>query len=83
MTDGIITFDEASREFIIRTLGKDIDPSGFIVERDCYNTKVMTPEGECIKAHELACIKKDPSSDKIIFIKNDIVSLIKLSDEVV
>ena len=70
-----------SREFIIKSMGKEIDQDGFIVERDCCETKVLTPDGEEIKASELACIKKEPDSEKILFIKRDIISLIKLSGE--
>ena len=79
ITFNVVTFNELSREFIIRTMGKEIDQDGFIIERDCYKTKVLTPDGEEIKTNELACIKKEPNSEKILFIKNDITSLIKLS----
>jgi hypothetical protein len=72
MTRPYISFDEESTEFIIRSMGKEIDQNGFIVERDCYKTKVLTPDGEEIKITELACIMKARDSEKIIFLKNDV-----------
>jgi hypothetical protein len=74
MTRPYISFDGESAEFIIRSMGKEVDQNGFIVERDCYKTKVLTPDGEEIKVTELACIKKSRDSDKIIFLKNDVTS---------
>ena len=74
MTRPYISFDGESAEFIIRSMGKEIDQNGFIVERDCYKTRVLTPDGEEIRATELACIKKAQNSEKILFIKRDITS---------
>lgn len=72
MTRPYISFDVESAEFIIRSMGKEIDQNGFIVERDCYKTKVLTPDGEEIKITELACIMKARDSEKILFLKNDV-----------
>lgn len=72
-----ITFDKSARDFILETFNKTIGNEGYIVEKDNPNQRVLTSDGEEIKMEEFAGIKK--GSEK--YIKSDIVSLIKLSDE--
>jgi len=72
-----ITFDKSAKEFILKTFNKISDSEGYIVEKDNPNQRVLASDGEEIKMEEFAGIKK--GSEKII--KSDLVSLIKLSDE--
>lgn len=72
-----ITFDKSAKDFVLETFNKSTDDEGYIVEKDSPNQRVLTPDGEEIKKEEFAGIKK--GSEK--YIKSDLVSLIKLSDE--
>ena len=72
-----ITFDKSAKDFVLKTFNKTTDEEGYIVEKDNPKQRVLTSDGEEIKMEEFACIKK--GSEK--YIKSDIVSLIKLSDE--
>lgn len=70
-----ITFDESAKKDILNFLGKDTNDEGFIVEKDNPGQKVLTIEGEEIHINELGGIKKGSE----LFIKNDLVSLMRLS----
>lgn len=72
-----LTFDKSAEDFVLNTFNKTTDSDGYIVEKDNPTQRVLTPDGEEIKKEELAGIKK--GSEK--YIKSDLVSLIKLSDE--
>ncbi|MBI2102438.1 hypothetical protein HYT55_01245 [Candidatus Woesearchaeota archaeon] len=70
-----ITFSESAREDILNLYGKSIDEEGFIVEKENFSQRVLTPQGEEIRLEEWAGIRKGSEA----FIKNDIFSLIELA----
>lgn len=72
-----IKFDASAKDFILDTFDKTTDSEGYIVEKDNPIQRVLTPDGEEIKREELASIRK--GSER--YIKSDLPSLIKLSDE--
>ncbi len=72
-----ITFDKSASQFILDTFNKSVDQEGYIVEKDNPRQRVLTSDNEEIKLDEFAGIKKGSE----VFIKSDLVSLIKLSDD--
>lgn len=72
-----ITFNKSVKDFILDAFGKTTDSEGYIVEKDNPTQRVFTPNGEDIKKDEFAGVKK--GSEK--YIKSDLISLIRLSDE--
>ncbi|MBI2405476.1 hypothetical protein HYV21_00265 [Candidatus Microgenomates bacterium] len=72
-----ITFDKSVKDFILDAFGKTTDSEGYVVEKNNLTQRVLTPDGEEIKKDEFAVIKK--GSEK--YIKSDLISLIRLSDE--
>lgn len=70
-----ITFDKSVKKDILDFLDKSIDDDEFIVEKDNSNQKVLTFDGEEITTEEFGGIKKGSE----VFIKNDIVSLMRFS----
>jgi hypothetical protein len=71
-----ILFDESAKEFILSAFDKDIDESGFIVEKNNPGQRVLAQDGQEVEAKDFAGIKKGSE----VFIKSDLISLIKLSD---
>lgn len=76
MLNNVISFDKASREFVLDSFDKAVDSEGFIVEKSNLKQRVLTPEGEEIRFEDFAGIKKG----SLLFFKRDLPSLIKLSD---
>jgi hypothetical protein len=76
---GCITFDDDSKIFILDAFNKGVDTDGFICERSHPHNRVLTPDGEEIHIDEWGGIRKGDNGG-FIFFKNDLVSLIKLSD---
>jgi len=74
--DSVIIFDEESKLKILEIMGKVIDSDGFIVEKSDNTQRVLTKDGEEIKLSEFAGVRKGSE----IFIKNDINSILELSD---
>ncbi len=74
----VITFEESAKKEILSFFEKSIDEKGYIVETQDPTQRVITLGGEEIKLDEFAGIRKGSE----IFIKSDLYSLIKLSDEV-
>ncbi len=70
-----ITFDEKSKSEVLDILDKAVDASGYIVEKDNANQKVLNIDGEEVKIEEFAGIRKGSE----VFIKNDLPSLMELS----
>lgn len=70
-----ITFNTDARAFVTDAFGKKQDEQGYLVEKDT-GQRVLTPEGEHVKAKRFAGIIKGSE----LYIKNDIASLVKLSD---
>ena len=70
-----ITFDKSAKGKILDLLGKKVDEEGLIVEKDDPGQKVLTFDGEEISFEEFGGVQKGSE----VFIKNNLVSLIRLS----
>ena len=70
-----ITFDELVKEDILDFLDKKVDDDGFIVEKKDPEQKVLTFDGEEISLEDFGGAKKGSE----VFIKNDLISLIRFS----
>ena len=77
MNNNIITFDASVKKDILSFFGKTVDENGFLVEKDDFQQKVITQDGEEIKFDDFAGIRKGSE----IFIKSDLPSLIDLTDK--
>lgn len=74
--DKTITFDDSAKRFILSAFGKQVDAEGYIVENDDPKQRVLTPDGEEVLESEFGGVCKG----SLIFVKNDIVSVIRLMD---
>jgi len=72
MIDPVITFDKDSINEILYCLDKNVDNEGYVTDMD--NRRVLAMDGKEIKASDIGGITKEG------FVRNDIVSLIELSD---
>ncbi len=72
-----LTFDVSAKEDILKCLNKAIDKEGFIVEKNNPSQRVLTVDGEEISIEEFGGVQKGSE----VFIKNDLVSLMKLSKQ--
>jgi len=70
-----VTFEESAKEDILDIFDIIIDDEGYLVEKDNPEQRVLTPNGEEILKEEWAGIYRG------YYIKNDIISLMKLSKE--
>ncbi|MBI5635719.1 hypothetical protein HY993_02030 [Candidatus Micrarchaeota archaeon] len=70
-----IVFDKSVRKNILNLLDKDINDDSLIVEKDNPKQKVLTFDGQEISIEEFGGVKKGSE----VFIKNNLVSLIKFS----
>ena len=75
--NNIITFDVSVKKDILSFFGKTVDENGFLVEKEDFQQKVITQDGEEIKFDDFAGIRKESE----IFIKSDLPSLINLTDK--
>lgn len=73
---GMITFSKSATDFILNTFDKAVDEKGLIIEKNKPSQRVLAPDGQEIHVSEFAGIKKGSE----VFIKSDLVSLIKLFD---
>lgn len=71
-----ITFDESAKKEILGYVDKEIDKEGFIIEKGT-GERVLTDESSEITVDEFAGIKKGSE----VFIKNDLLSLMRLSKQ--
>ncbi len=76
MTKNTILFENTAKEEILSFFNKVVNKEGFIVEKGDRRQKVLAEDGTFIELQEFAGIENGSE----IFIKSDIVSLIKLSD---
>lgn len=76
MLNNVITFDKASREFILDAFDKIVDQEGYIVEKSNPTQRVLTPEGDEVQLADFAGIRKG----SLLFFKKDLPSLLTLSD---
>jgi len=72
-----ITFTKSARDFVLDAFGKTQDSEGYLVEKSNPKQRVLTQDGEEIKKEQFAGIKKGSQ----VFIKSDLVSLMKLCDD--
>ncbi len=72
----MITFDKSASDFILETFNKITDKDGYVVEKENTEQKVLTPDGLEMQQEEFGGIKKGSE----IYIKSDLPSVIKLSD---
>jgi hypothetical protein len=70
-----IIFEKGLRNFVLDAFGK-ASKDGFVVEKANLDQKVLTPRGEEIPVKEFAGVRKG----SVIFIKNDIVSLVEAAE---
>ncbi len=71
-----IIFTEGNKKYILESFDKKVDSEGYIVEKSKPEQRVLTPDGHEITLKEFAGLRKGSE----VFIKSDIHSLIKLSD---
>lgn len=69
-----ILFAPKALTFILEAFGKSINEDGLII--DASGEPVLTPEGEEIEASKFCGLKKG----SLIFIKDDLYSIMKLAE---
>ena len=69
-----ILFTPKALPFILEAFGKSINEDGLII--DASGEPVLTPEGEEIEASKFCGLKKG----SLIFIKDDLYSIMKLAE---
>ena len=77
MGNCILTFDKDMNEEVLTIFEKTLDEEGFIVEKDNPKQMVLSEEGQEVNIKEFGGIKNGSE----IFIKNDLISLMRLSKE--
>ncbi len=71
----VLTFDESAKLDILDFIDKSVDSEEFIVEKSNPSQRVLTFEGQEILKKEFGGVKRGSQ----VFIKDDIISLIRLS----
>lgn len=71
-----ITFSRSAEADVLSAFDKSVDKDGFIVESKNPMKRVLSPDGEPVKAQRLGAIKRG----SLLFFKSDLPSLIELSD---
>lgn len=71
-----VTFDKSVKEFILGVFDKKVNKEGIIVERTNPEQEVLAQDGQEITLDQFGGIKKGSE----VFIKSDLISLLKLSD---
>ena len=69
-----ITFTENAKLSVLNMLNKDVDKSGFVVEKENPDKKVISSDGNELNIDNFGGVKKGSE----IFIEDNIVSIIKL-----
>jgi hypothetical protein len=72
-----ITFTKSASDFILDVFGKTTNEEGYLVEKSNPEQKVLNPYGEEIHIDQFAGIKKGSE----VFIKSDLISLMRLCDD--
>lgn len=75
--ESLLTFDDSVKEEILDIFGKTTDSEGFIVEKENQNQRVLSEDGQEVNINEFGGLKKGSE----IFIKKDLISLMRLSKE--
>lgn len=76
MSTKIITFDGAAREEIFAMFDLDVDAEGYLVDKNNNNQRVLSVDGDEVKAETFAGIK----NGSLLFFNSDLPSLIELAD---
>lgn len=76
MSTKIIEFDTLAKKDILAFFNKTTDDEGYVVEKGNPKQRILADDGEEVKLQDFAGITKGSE----IFIKNDLLSLIRLSD---
>lgn len=71
----IITFDKSAKEFILDSFDKKINNEGYVIEKKTGN-KVIANDGQDLLIGQFGGVKKGSE----VFIKSDIISVMKLLD---
>lgn len=74
-----ISFSPENLDFILKSLKKTTDEDGYLTEANNPSQRVITQDGEFIKAKDIGVVR--PGSQ--IFIKKDIGSLVKLASDLI
>ena len=72
----VITFDDSAKRFILSSFGKDVDAEGYIVEKSDPKQRVLTLDGSEVLESEFAGLHRG----SLVFVKSDLVSVIRLMD---
>jgi hypothetical protein len=72
-----ITFTNSAQDFILETFDKTRDSDNFLVEKSNPHQRVLSQDGEEINLEHFAGVKKGSQ----IFIKSDLISLMRLCDD--
>lgn len=72
-----IIFTKSASEFVLDAFGKTKDIEGYLVEKSNLKQRVLNLDGEEIKIEQFGGIKKGSQ----IFIKSDLISLMRLCDD--
>lgn len=75
----IITFDEKSKEDILHMFGISIDREGYLIRKNDPDERILTEQGEPIALKEFAGVRRG-ADGSLIFVRNDLPSLIKMAD---
>jgi len=73
--DAVIVFDKNARREVLDLLDKRVDDEGIIVEKEDPNVHVLAFDGTELTLDEFGGVKKGSE----VFIKNDLVSLMRLA----
>ncbi|MBS3076374.1 hypothetical protein J4481_01375 [Candidatus Pacearchaeota archaeon] len=77
MTETILTFDSSLKEEILGFFDKEVNTEGVIVEKFNPKQSVLSVDGQEVKIEEFGGIRKGSE----VFIKNDLISLMRLSKQ--
>lgn len=72
-----LTFDSSLKEEILGFFDKKINEDGIIVEKLDPSQQVLSTDGQEVKIEEFGGVKKGSE----VFIKNDLISLMRLSKQ--
>ena len=73
----LLTFDSSLKREVLGFFDKEVNDDGLIVERLNPEQLVLSSDGQEVKLEEFGGVKKGSE----VFIKNDLVSLMRLSKE--
>jgi hypothetical protein len=75
--ESVLTFDDSIKKEILDIFDKTTDEEGFIIEKDISNQRVLSEDGQEVHINEFGGLRKGSE----VFIKNDLISLMRLSKE--